>query len=310
MQCCTAFLVFGFFWERVMFLRKTAVLLATVLTVHTAKGQDLAIADSSQVWRPALIGMVSGSQVGFQNWAEGGVNTLAFSLAVDGQLERSSPAWAQSHDLRLTFGLVKQDTLDFRKSDDLIRLVSSLDYTGEGIFGDLRPTFAFQARSQFSPGFNFDKNPFKDGRTPPVKVSDFLSPGTFILSIGLTYVRSTRFRQRLGFGAKETVVLIERLRRRYGVEPEQKARFEVGIEGFTEVDLELVKNVRYKSTLGLFIAFNKPGKPDLLWESMIVMKVNSWLSVNFDWVLQYDTDVSSKAQLKEVFSIGVFYIII
>ena len=43
---------------------------------------------------------------------------------------------------------------------------------------------------------------------------------------------------------------------------------------------------------------------------MIVMKVNSWLSVNFDWVLQYDTDVSSKAQLKEVFSIGVFYIII
>ena len=33
-------------------------------------------------WKPSLIAKVAGAQVGFQNWAEGGVNTLGLNLNV------------------------------------------------------------------------------------------------------------------------------------------------------------------------------------------------------------------------------------
>ncbi len=292
---------------------KTVLLLAVFLFISAglSRAQDATVADTAAPgWKKALIGRVSGSQAGFQNWREGGVNTLALSIGVDGKLERGGSRWKQAHDMRLSFGLVKQDTLDFRKAEDLIRFASTVDFLGEGFLGALHPTMAFQMRTQFAAGFNFKEDPFKEGRTPPVKVSDFLSPGTFTQSIGLSYASGSWFKQRIGLGAKETVVLIDRLRTLYSVSADKAARFELGLEAFTDVDRELVENVRYKTTVGLFAAFNKPESPDLLWESLIAMKVNDWLNVNFEWVVLYDTDVSSKAQFKEVLSVGISYIFI
>ncbi len=258
-------------------------------------------------WAPNLIGKLAGSQAGFQNWAEGGVNTLAFSLGLDGRAERTRNGWMQKHEARLSFGLVKQDTLDFRKAEDLVRLRSTFKYTGDGFLDKLQPTIALLARTQFAPGFNFDKNPFKDGRTPPVKVSDFLSPATFTQSIGMTYLFRPFLSQRLGIGAKETVVMIEQLRTLYNVDPDKSMRLEMGIEAYTNFDKEIVTNVVLKSALGIFAAFNKPESPDFIWESILNMKVNSWLNVNFEWAVFFDDDISDRAQLKEVLSIGFSY---
>ncbi|GMQ82096.1 MAG: DUF3078 domain-containing protein [Rhodothermia bacterium] len=293
-------------------MRAAVVWCGIVFMATTVMAQDQVATDSvdAAAWKPSIIAKVSGSQVGFQNWAEGGVNTLGLNLGIDGKLERVSGSRSQTHELRLGYGIVKQDTLDTRKSEDIIRLAMTFEFIGSGFFGKLNPTFAILVRSQFNEGFNYRENPFGDGHTPPVKVSDLLSPGTFQQSIGLTYSPSDWFKQRLGIGAKETVVLIEELRPLYSVDPDKSARLELGLESFTEVDKEIFENVHYKSTLVLFAAFNKPEKPDFLWENLVAMKVNDWLSVNLEWVVQYDTDVSSKAQFKEVFSIGVSYILI
>lgn len=293
-------------------LKPAVVLCGLIWMATTVMAQAQVATDSADAptWKPSLIAKVSGSQVGFQNWAEGGVNTFSLNLGVDGKLERVSGAWSQTHELRLGYGIVKQETLDIRKSEDIIRLAMTFEYTGGGFFGKLNPTFAILARSQFDEGFAFQKNPFGDERTPPVKVSDLLSPGTFQQSIGLTHSPGNWFKQRLGIAAKETVVLIEELRPLYSIDPDKNARFELGLESFTKVDKEVFEHVHYKSTLGLFAAFNKLQKPDFLWENLVAMKVNDWLSVNFEWVVLYDTDISSKAQFKEVFSIGVSYILI
>lgn len=278
---------------------------APVLAQHTAPDST-----DTAAWRPSLIAIVAGSQVGFQNWAEGGVNTLGLNLGLDGKLEKTTARWTQTHEVRLGYGFVKQDTLDVRKAEDIIRIASAFEFTGGVFFGELNPTFAFQFRSQFSPGYNYKKNPLNDGRTPPVRVSDLMSPGTFQQSIGLTYTPNNWLKQRIGVGAKETVVLIEKLRVLYGVDPDKQARYEVGLESYSEFDREIASNVHYKSTLGLFAAFNQLESPDLLWENFVIMKVNSWLSVNFEWVVFYDTDVSSKTQFKEIFSVGVSYILL
>ena len=274
--------------------------------VAARSGNDAVPVDTT-MWAHDLTANLSGTQAGFQNWAEGGVNTLALSVGLNGQSSKDYGAWAQKHTYRLSFGLVKQDTLDFRKAEDLIRFASSFTYAGGGTFNILNPVFAVTGRSQFAAGFNFDKDPFGEGRTPPVKVSEFMSPATFTQSLGLSWKPREWVSQRLGIAGKETVVLEEDLRTLYGVDPEKSVRFELGIDAFTDFQKEIFKNVVYQSQLGAFAAFNNPEKPDIIWENAVNMKVNSWLGVNFEWTVLYDNDVSSQAQFKEVFAVTVSY---
>jgi len=283
----------------------TALVLAAVLGASPLMAQ--APSPDSTAWATEVIGQLAASQAGFQNWQEGGVNTLALSSGLKGKATKTSHRWEQTHEMRLSFGVVKQDTLDVRKAEDLIQLRATLKHQGEGFFGKFQPTISASLRTQFADGFNYDKDPLGLGLPPPVKVSAFFSPATFTQSLGLTYHPVAWFKQRIGFGAKETVVTIERFRPLYGVDPEDAVRFEAGLESFTEVDKEVFKNVRYQSKLGLFASFNRPDMPDALWENLINMKVNSWLNVNFEFVTIFDEDISDALQVKEVLSVGISF---
>ena len=265
----------------------------------------------------SLAGKLSGSQAAYSNWQEGGLNTLAVTAATAGEARRTTANWVHRYEARLAFGLVKQDTLDLRKAEDVLRLGAALQYRGDGFFRLFNPTVAATVRSQFAPGFNYDEVPSElqagDAAAEyelPVKVSDFLSPGVFTQSLGLTYSVDGWFTQRLGVAAKETVVLIERLGPLYGLEPGERVLAEVGVESRSEFDREIVENVRLKSSLGLFAAFNNPDLPDLLWENVLTMQVNSWLGVDLDAVFLYDRDISSELQIREVLSLGITMVLL
>lgn len=275
-----------------------------LLLALPATAQD-ATPDTTRAWKTDLVGKLSASQAGYQNWQEGGLNTLAFTVGASGTANRTTGRWQQTYDGRLAFGLIKQDTLDFRKADDIIRLGAALKYIGDGFFRTFKPTVAITARTQFASGFNFDENPFEGETELPAKVSELLSPGTFTQSLGLTYEPVEWFRQRFGVSAKETMVLEEKLRPLYGVDPDDPVRYELGLESISELDKEIIDNVRWQSKLGLFAAFNQADVPDLLWENLVIMSVNKYLSVNFEFVSLYDRDISDAVQLKEVLSLGV-----
>lgn len=283
---------------------------ALFLPPSSAAAQDAAEKPDPEAWQKSLVTKLAGSQATFQNWAEGGVNTLALSSAVDGRWQKNYGRWNRRYDLRLAFGAVKQDTLDFRKAEDIIRLQATYKHTGIGSLSAFTPTAAFTARSQFAPGYNFDKNQFKKKRPLPQKVSDIMSPGVFTQALGMTYQYKPWLSQRLGLGGKQTVVLIERLRELYNMEIDDKVRVEFGLEAYTELEKELAKNIHLKSTLGLFAAFNQPEHPDLLWENLLTMKVNSWLQFNVEWAVLRDKDVSDRFQFKEVFTVGIVYAIL
>ena len=287
--------------------------LAVLLLTGTARGQD---ADSVQeadtvvypVWTTNLATKLTASQASFHNWTEGGISALSSTAQIAGDFIRESPTWKQSYETRLSFGVIKQDREELRKSEDLIRLKAAVNYAGDGFLKQFKPTATVGLRTQFAPGFNYEKNPFQNELsvlTPPVKVSDFFSPATFTQSLGLEYFSDWGFKQRLGVGAKETVVLINRFRTLYGLRESEMVRFQLGIESFTEIDKEIFKNVRLKSALGLFAAFNQDELPDMLWENLVVMKVNSWLSADFEFVSLFDRDISDALQIKESFSVGI-----
>lgn len=271
-----------------------------------AGAQPVAVPDSVDgTWNVEAVGTLSGSQASYSNWQEGGLRTLALSSTLDGRIEYETSRWVQAYAVRLTFGLVQQDTLAVRKAEDLIRLDGALRYVGDDLFRRFNPTVALGLRTQFAAGFNYDKDPLGTGRPPPVKTSDFLAPATLTQSLGLTYAIGDWLSERFSAASKATVVGVPRLRPLYDVMPSRAVRYEVGIESITSVDREIAQNVQVKSTLTLFKAVVEPAPVDVTWETLITMRVNRWLNIGFEWVNVYDTNRSAALQIKEMLSLDV-----
>lgn len=278
------------------------LLLALLLFAPLARAQDVAGEDSVA---STLSASLAASQAQFSNWQQGGLNALAVTAGLSGTHERFTPRWEQTYEMNLSLGVVKQDTLAFRKSADLIRLEATLRYSGNGFFQTFEPTVATTFRSQFAPGLNFDNNPLDNGEPLPVKVSDFMAPGILTQSLGLTYEQGDWFKQRLGLGLKQTFVTITRLRPLYGLDLDQTTRFEGGLESRTDVNRVLMPNVRYKSSLGLFAAFNTPEVPDVTWDNELFVKSGDWLTTKLEVAILLDRDIDPGVQLKQVLSLGV-----
>lgn len=291
-------------------------LLVTVLFIVGILGrplhaQSVEVPDSVDGgWNIDLAGKLAGSQAAYRNWQEGGLNTLALTSTLDGRLEYETDRWVQAYDMRWSFGIIQQDTLAVRKAEDLIRMGGALRYKGNGFFRIFNPTIALGLRTQFAAGFNYDEDPFGEERPLPVKTSDLFSPATLTQSLGLTFDRGSWFSQRLSAASKETVVLIDRLRPLYDVDPTRNVLYEIGVESVTAVDREVFRNVQIQSTLSLFKAVVEPEPVDVIWETLITMRVNSWLNVGFEWVNIYDANRSEAVQIKEALSVGISFEII
>lgn len=267
-------------------------------------------------WERNLTGKVSGSQAAYKDWQEGGLNSIALSTSLNGRAEKRGPQWLQAHELRLTFGFIDQEGEELRKSEDLIRLQSSLRYQGDGFFRVLNPTIAFNLRTQFAAGFDFTGNPFPEG-TPqageeaPVQTSAFFAPAFITESLGLTYEPVEWFSFRFGGAAKQTVVVEEDLRVLYDVDRDRAARIEAGGEFAAALNREIAENVRYASNVTVFYSFNQlEDPPDFTFENVLTMKVNSWLSTELEFVALFDRNTTNAIQLKEVLSVGISFVLI
>lgn len=262
-----------------------------------------------------LSGRFSGTQAAYRNWQEGGLNTLSFSTSLDGAAEKTDGRWRQRHTLRLAFGLLTSEADDagepIRKTDDLIRAESNFRYAGSGFFRLFKPTLSARVRTQFAKGFDYTENPYPDddplaGREPPVQTSSFLAPGTFVETLGLTYAPRDWYTVSLSAASKQTVVRDEDLRVLYDVDPDRLARVEAGAEIGATLDRQLAENVRYQSNATVFFSVGQIEEPpDALWENFITMRINSWLTTNFEFVALFDENTSNAIQLKEVLSVGV-----
>ncbi|MFB6271502.1 MAG: DUF3078 domain-containing protein [Salinibacter sp.] len=265
-------------------------------------------------WETSLIGKFSASQAAYKDWQEGGLNSLSFSFSLDGGAEREGKQWAQAHTMRLALGFLDQEGRQIRKSEDLIRLHSDLQYQGDGFFKQFNPTLAGELRTQFASGFNYTENPYdklegdhpRQGEDPPVQTASFFAPATLTESLGLTYDPAESLSFLLGVAAKQTIVLERDFRVLYGVDPDNAVRAEAGGKFSSNLDYDITENIRYRSQLNVFFAVNQlDNPPDAIWENIINLKVNDWLSTDLEYVALYDKDTVNTIQMKEVISIGV-----
>lgn len=287
-------------------------LLALALILSTVcSAQDADTLSAEDGWRSNLVASLSGNQTAFSNWQEGGVNALSATGSVDGSFDRVVGALLTTQALRLAYGVLRQDTLDLRKAQDVIRYAATAELSSDN---PLRPALSASFRTQFAPGYDYSPgvDQYPSLTVIPgqeVKVSDAFSPLVMSQSAGVAYRPSGGFVGRLGLGVKETVVAIERLRPVYGNALDESLRVEAGVDAEARFEREIAENVTLRSTLAAFQAFGQIGNeaPDILFENVLLLKVNDVLNVTIDAAALYDADVSADVQLRETISLGLSF---
>jgi len=121
-----------------------------------------------------------------------------------------------------------------------------------------------------------------------------------LLALGLDYKPNAYFSAFLApLTTKFTFVVDDDLSAvgAFGVTPGEKFRSEIGgylraIYTKSDFQNEFMKNVAFTTKIDLFSNYaNNPQNIDVSWETMIAMKVNKFISVNFNTHLLFDDDI-------------------
>jgi hypothetical protein len=306
-----------------------AVLLATVSLLHAQDPtvQDLKDASSKTIakdpndtipktWKKGGLFNFNLGQTSLSNWAGGGDQ---LSLNVNGFLNlyafyaKDRHAWDNSLDLAL--GYVKTTSLGSRKSDDRIDLTSKYGYK-------LSPTSKWYAsglfnfRTQFAPGFNYPT------ATTSEKISQFLSPGYVLLSLGLDFKPNKNFSLFLSpLTSRWVIVKATGLNtltptqkgNAYGVPLGKTVNNEIGAYLSANYMKEIVKNVTYKGKLDLFSNYKRnPQNVDVYMTNLLSANIFKGIAFNLGLDLIYDDDVrqfgaarnGARTQFREYIGVG------
>jgi len=217
--------------------------------------------------------------------------------------------WANTLDIG--YGVQKQGDQDLRKTDDHIDFLSKY---GRKVSKSFFISAMLNFKSQMNEGLKYETD-------TSYVISKFLAPGYLQASLGMEYKPNENFYAVLSpIAGKLTIVLDDTLSARgaFGVDPGSKTRMELGGSVNIGVKKEIMKNVTFNSTLGLFSNYLENAQNiDADWKVLIAMKINDYLSANLNTHLIYDDDIATyddsgaergaKPQFKEVFGVGLTY---
>jgi hypothetical protein len=184
-------------------------------------------------------------------------------------------------------GYIETTSLGSQKNDDRLDFLSKyglrVDTTNKLYISSL-----FNFRTQFFDGFTYNG-------TSRTFSSTFLSPGYFLLSVGMDWKPFKNFS--IFFSAitdRMTVVANPTLIKQgvYGVDTGKHILNEFGAFASINYAQTIVKNVTYKGRLDLFSDYaNKPQNVDMYMTNFFTFKINKYLSATYTLNLIYDDNV-------------------
>ncbi|MEX1121855.1 MAG: hypothetical protein WED82_06965, partial [Balneolales bacterium] len=140
-------------------------------------------------------------------------------------------------------------------------------------------------------------------------VSRFLAPATLTESIGFSFSPvESKFEMDAGIAMKQTLVRDRTLSTNYGLDEGNRLMNEAGFSLTFKYEKELMDNVHYTGHLETFSnVLKKLDSTDLTLINELSGRINSNMSANFEFALQYNDNVSSEIQVKQIFSLGISY---
>jgi hypothetical protein len=279
----------------------------------TGAKADPEVKDTTKSWQKGLTVGLNGSQVYLSNWAGGGQNSLSLTSLLSTFANYSKGKIDWKNNLDLGYGIAKLGGGAFKKTDDKIVFLSKLGYKHTK---KIHYTALLDFRTQFAPGYRYfiDTAFVKEQRT---RISNLMAPAYLITGIGLEYDPIENLYFYLPpLTVRTTFVLDKALSDAgaFGVAPGRKTRYELGYYFTTKYKLKLGENITYSTTLNLFSSYKKLDVMVVLWENILLLKVNKYVNASFTTNLFYDQVVQilrkngttgSAVQYKQVLAVGV-----
>jgi len=276
------------------------LLITFVILSATAFSADETEEKKDTLWVPKGVLGINLSQVSFENWTQGGDNSISFTFFSNMGIHYIGDIWKWRNSLKFTYGRSKIGNEGYKTNDNEIFFESTLNRNVGWLFN---PYFGITARTAVAAGFNYDV-------TPAEQIVGFLDPFYLTEGIGLIYDQIPNFRTRLGLGFKQTFA--DEFKDKYTDDPEtagdiESFKNETGIESVTEFEWVFLENMAYKGYLRLFGRFENISVWDVRWDNTITAKVNDYFNVNINVLLIYDVDETLRTQLKEAYQLGISY---
>ena len=281
-------------------------------------------ADTIMGWKKGGLFAINLAQTSLTNWAAGGQNSAAVNgiLSAFANFKQGKSAWDNSLDIG--YGILKQGKdASPMKTDDKFDLFSKY---GREAFKKFYWSALMNFKTQMRPGYKYPDT--------ENKISDIFSPAYLLLAAGMDYKPNPYFSAFIApLTGKFTFVNDPELSASgaFGVTPGQNSRSEFGgymraIFSKNDFKDEFMKNVAFTTKIDLFSNYgHNPQNIDVTWENLIGLKVNKFISVNFNTVLMYDDDIKvpvdrngngefesteapgPRTQFKEILGVGFSY---
>jgi hypothetical protein len=250
-------------------------------------------------WKNQVVGSLNLTQAQFDNWSQGGENTLAWQLNLNlsSVLDQEKFNWSTTG--KLSYGQAKIGDIEARKSADELRVETVYLYK----LGDyVNPYVSGLLQTQITTGYQY----IEEERFP---VSNFFDPGYITLSVGVGYEPVPYLKTRLGAATKTTIT------REYAValtdDPDtdriEKTDTEFGALSVTELRKPLSENILLTSKLDLFSNLESLKQVDVRWDTILSAKISRYVDVSLNVELFYDSNISPKRQLKQLLALGLSY---
>lgn len=259
--------------------------------------RSLEVSDTLSGWDYDLVGELDGSQAAYENWSQGGVNTITVTGATVFNLLYRKDNFSYAFSTNLKYGKARLENDGNRKTDDRIAVNNKFSYLFEddrwSAFGNIN--FA----TQFDRGFDYG-----DPDNPEL-ISRFFAPAYFTQIVGIAFQPASSFSAEAGMALKQTIVTEDQLSPRYGLNEGDNFRFEPGYSVSMNYSDEIYENVELSSSVETFTNLQKQiTSTDVSFSNELTGKINDSLDTTLEFVMIYDDDYSKRAQIKQVLSVG------
>jgi hypothetical protein len=273
---------------------------ATVKGLQSSASKELKSSEKDG-WKKSGTLIVNLNQGSLSNWAAGGEqNTLGingiFNYAIN--YRKGKNTWDNYFDLALGF----QDASSynkFRKTDDRIDITSKY---GHQVSKKWYAAALINFNSQALPGYAYTDS-------VNTKISNFLSPGKLLLSLGMDYRPNDKFSVFISPASIRWIFKKDPdfyAQNKFGVPAFKKVYSEVGAYLTAKYNQPLAKWATYTGRLDLFSNYRRnPQNVDVYFTNLLSMKFNKWLGAAISVDIVYDDDIIKKTQLKEILGIGL-----
>ena len=249
------------------------------------------------------------NQAYFENWISGGENSMTGLFSIDYNINyQSEKGWVWDNNLMLSIGTTYlSGNAFFKKADDRIE-INSVISKKVNTYWNYSAYFNF--KTQLLPGYQYYQ---KDDEDQKDKISRILSPAIVQMGLGwyykegdLAWFNIAPLAARGIFVSKNFTQNLSPSEKYFGVERGATNILSIGASFSGFIKSNLMENITMENKFNVYVNYlYKIENIDFEWNANIRLKVNDRISGNLIFHIQYDDDLISRLQIRELFGLGL-----